>query len=110
MLHRDIRKKQPTAWPWVAGLAVLALLGWGVSALLAPPPPELEPETDAAVEIRRPAPIPNTHRQRFVPESPGLDALAPLAGDDAGERVQVEGEVLAVTDEAFWILVDRRVL
>lgn len=34
MRHIDIRKKRPSAWPWIVGVVLLLLVGWGVTTLL----------------------------------------------------------------------------
>ena len=104
MRRVDIRKKQPTSWPWLAGAALLGLVGWGVTELLAPPSEEAGPEIGTTVaDTQPPAAIPLVGRQPFYPpDRPGLVDLAPLGPEDAGESVRVHGQVVAADETGYW--------
>jgi hypothetical protein len=107
MQHLDLKRKQPTAWPWLAGVAILALMVWGVTSLLAAPQAEPDVAVDAVeVEELTPAAIP------APPHPPGsstvsvheLSELAPLDLEDAGVVARAEGEVVATGTRGFWLL------
>lgn len=105
MQRVDISRKRPTPWPFVAGLIVLAVVGWGVTVLLPPepepPPPEVPP---SALDSMPPATIP------APPNDPnataGITALAPLDARDLGRRVHASGSVVATRSGGYWLLVD----
>lgn len=105
MQHIDIRKKRPSRWPWLAGAVVLALVAWGVTALL-----RTEPEEEPALAVPTvedtlpPAAIPAPPYESYDGDtSSALDALAPLDERDAGEAVRIQGQVVATGNDAFWL-------
>jgi hypothetical protein len=105
----DISRKRPSAWPFVAGVVVLAFIGWGVTQLLRaepePPPPEVQP-TEA--DSMRPSAIP------APPNDPDaaarLTALTPLDRRDLGRRVRASGTVVATGTGGYWLQVDEWVI
>lgn len=112
MTNRSLKKKQPSAWPWVVGLAVLLLILWGVSDLLR------APERDDSVAI--PATLEDSFPPAAIPRPPDavvagagarpLTELAPIVPEDVGEMVLAEGEVLATGNSGFWMLSGGQVL
>ncbi|HUG39680.1 MAG TPA: hypothetical protein VMM12_04310 [Longimicrobiales bacterium] len=115
MARLDLERKRKTAWPLVAGVAVLALIIWGVTALLTEEP-DAEPEmTVPTVEdTRSPAAVPAP--PDADPELTGTEAaraveeIAPLGEEDVGQTVRVAGEVVATGNEAFWLLAGKDVV
>lgn len=112
MRHIDVSKKRPSHWPWVIGVIVLGLALWGATVLLAPPADDDGPELPVtAADTLPPSSIPHAQGgARAMPEPPSLSELMPLDEDDVGETVQVEGEVVATGNDAFWIMADSRVI
>ena len=112
MRNIDIEKKRPSAWPWVAGVAVLALIFWGVTVLLTPDEqsgPEVQ--TTTVEDTHPPAAIPDPPREA-VPNTPGQDigTLTPLGDEDVGQVVRLEGEVVATGNGSFWVLAGSEVV
>jgi hypothetical protein len=105
MRYRDIIRKETSRAPWLAGLAVLVLVVWGVTALLGAPTEEEAPvAAPTAEDTLRPLAIPQ------APQSPGAAAAARGAEVDAldearvGEMARLEGEVVATGTTGFWVL------
>lgn len=112
MRHIDVSKKRPSHWPWVIGVIVLGLALWGATVLLAPPADDDGPELPVtAADTLPPSSIPIAQGGAMAtPEPPSLSELMPLDEEDVGETVQVEGEVVATGNDAFWIMADSRVI
>jgi hypothetical protein len=106
MRHLDIERKRTTAWPWVAGLAIFAIIAWSVTSLLAAA--EDEPETaDAAIaeDTLPPTAIPMPPAPvRDMGAARSVDELTPLSEEHAGEVVTAQGEVVATGSTGFWIM------
>lgn len=112
MARTDVLRKQKTRWPWVIGVALFLLVLWAISGLLEQDEPE-GPEVTVAT-------VADTHPPSAIPAAPyadppagtssGLESLAPLDAEDAGQVVQLEGEVVATGNQGFWIAVGNRVL
>ncbi len=112
MRRIDVEKKQPTRWPWLLGVGVLALALWGITVLSrAPEEEEVQPAGITTPDTLPPA---------LIPSRPG--AVAPHAQDEAGRAVsdfseadigevaRVAGEVVATGHNAFWVLAGSHVL
>lgn len=109
MARLDVERKRKTAWPWVAGIAVLLLVLWGVTTLLTE-------DAEAEPEVMVPT-VEDTHPPAAVPAPPnadpevtgnaaarGVDEIAPLGEEDVGQALHVAGEVVATGNRAFWLL------
>ncbi len=106
MVDINLEKRQgPSVIPWLVGLVVLALLIWGIAALVntrkttraAEAPPGTQPETPAA-PAAMPAP--------GAPEGTAveLSSLLPLGPEDVGQRVSARGVVVGKpTGTGFWL-------
>ena len=106
MRNIDIEKKRPSAWPWLAGAAVLALIFWGVTVLLTPDE-ESGPQVQATTveDTHPPAAIPEPPREPLSNAPPrALSEFAPLGEEDVGQAVRAEGEVVATGNGSFWLL------
>jgi hypothetical protein len=111
MRQLDMKRKQTSAWPWLAGLVMLGLVVWATTSLLAPKADEIDETADAAVEVElSPAPLPMPANPIGVTPLRSIQELAPLGQDDVGQRVRAEGEVLATGTEGFWILAGSEVI
>jgi hypothetical protein len=111
MRQLDMKRKQTSAWPWLAGLVVLGLAVWAATSLLAPKAEELDTTADAAVEdVLSPAALPMPANPVGITPLRSVDELAPLSQDDVGQRVRAEGEVLATGTAGFWMLAGSDVL
>jgi hypothetical protein len=104
MRYTDIIRKETPKWPWLAGLAVLVLVVWGVTALLGAPPEEEAPvAAPTAEDTLRPVAIPHP------PQAPGAAATAggaevvALEEGRVGETSRLEGEVVATGTTGFWL-------
>jgi hypothetical protein len=111
MRYTDIIRKETPKWPWLAGLAVLVLVIWGVTALLGAPAEEEAPVVaPAAEDTLRPVAIPQ------APQPPGAVSAASIAEavalDEArvGEAARLEGEVVATGTTGFWMRVGTSVV
>jgi hypothetical protein len=106
MRHMHIERKRTTAWPWVAGLAVLAVIAWGVTSLLAAPHDDEEPAGNTvAEEAVEPVPIPlPPNPLSTTPAVRAVQELAPLDLEDVGQEVRAEGEVVATGTDGYWLL------
>ena len=112
MRNIDIEKKRASAWPWVAGVAVLALIFWGVTVLLTPDEQSApEVQTTTVEDTHPPAAIPDPPREA-LPTTPaqGIGTLTPLGQEDVGQVVRVEGEVVATGNGSFWLLAGSEVV
>jgi hypothetical protein len=110
MRHLNIHKKRRTAWPWAAGVVILGMIVWSVTALLAAPERETVVVTDPAVDSLPPALIPAPPNPVRSTAIQSLAALSPLDEEDAGHEVRAEGEVVATGTTGFWILVGSEVI
>lgn len=112
MRQIDIRKKRKSRWPWLLGLVILGLAGWGITILLTP---DEEPEPEIAVptvqDTHPPAALPEPPYEQYrAPAGQSLQDLAPLDQADRGETVQFRGIVVATGNDAFWVLAGDQVL
>jgi hypothetical protein len=110
MLYEEIRRKRRTSWPWIAGLMVLALVVWGVTALLAAPEDEQAVAVTSESDDSRPAAIPSPPNPVRVDRAGSIEDLMPLGEEDAGQEVRAEGEVVATGTTGFWMLTGSDVL
>lgn len=112
MRRIDVMKKRPSRRPWVLGVVILGLALWGASILLRPPKEDAGPELPVtAADTLPPAAIPLTRGgARAAPEPPSLSKLMPLDEEHLGETVNVEGQVVATGNDAFWILAGSRII
>lgn len=112
MRHLDIERKRTSAWPWVAGFAIFAVIAWGVTALLAAPEEDVVPPGAVVAEdTLAPAPIPMPPAPvRDMGAGRSIEELIPLSEEHAGEVVQAEGEVVATGSTGFWIATAGHVL
>jgi HAMP domain-containing protein len=111
MRHLDMKTKQTTAWPWLAGLVILGLVVWAATSLLAAPVEELESAGEAAAEEElSPAVLPMPANPIGITPVHDTRELAPLSEDHVGQRVTAEGEVLATGTAGFWILAGSEVI
>jgi hypothetical protein len=112
MPYVPIDRKRPTAWPWLAGIAVLAVAIWGATVLLAAP--EDDPDTPAALvpeDTLAPSPIPMPPAPiRDMGAGRSIEELIPLSEEHAGEVVRAEGEVVATGTTGFWLVAGGYVL
>lgn len=104
MRHVDMKRRQTTPWPWLAGLVMLGLVVWAVTSLLAAAPEEPAPVADAAEEELSPASLPMQVNPIGVSPVRDVSELAPLDEDDIGQRLRAQGEVLATGNGGFWML------
>ncbi len=113
MQHTDISRKQRSNWPWLAGLVVLGLLGWGVTTLLSADEPNgSPPETaDSAADVTLPAEIPMAPRAAYQgSSSPSLAEFAPLDGRAEHKQAHASGKVVATGSGVFWLLSGSRII
>lgn len=112
MRHIDLDRKKTTAWPWVAGLAVFAIVLWSVTALLAAPGEEDDtPALTAAEDTLEPAAMPSPPAPiRDMGAGRSIEELGPLTEDHVGEVVRAEGEVVATGTTGFWMVTGGAVL
>lgn len=110
MQHLHIWGKRTTAWPWVAGLVVLVLVGWGVTTLLAAPEEEADQVVETAADTLPPAAIPAPPKPVQVERIARVEELAPLDVGKAGQRVRAGGEVVATGTTGFWLVAGAHVL
>lgn len=104
MQHIDVTKKRPARWPWLLGAGLLVLTIWGVTILLRPDPdPEPTTATTTAADTLPPAMIPSETRGSVPARNPGTERNGPLP-DRIGERVRLDGEVVATRPAVFWFL------
>jgi hypothetical protein len=110
--YREVRRKRPSIWPWLGGVAMVVLIAWGVTGLLAAPGSDEEvPDVVLAEDTLPPAAIP-------IPPQPvreqerirGVEDLIPLDDRDVGEEVRAEGEVVATGTDGFWMVVGGEVI
>lgn len=115
MARTDFEKKRKTSWPWFVGLAVLALMFVGISALLA-----RSDDTEPGVVVPT---VEDTYPPAAVPAPPnadptvtgadparGLDEIAPLGEEDIGQTISLDGHVVATGNRSFWLLAGDRVV
>jgi hypothetical protein len=111
MAYLDMKRKQITTWPWVAGLMILGLIVWAVTSLLAAPVDEERSATAAVVEEELPpATLPMQVNPIGIVPLRDVRELSPLGTEDVGETVRAEGEILATGTEGFWILAGLEVI
>lgn len=108
----DVEKKRPARWPWVAGLIILALVFWGVTALSrAPEEEEVVPTGITTPDTLPPALIPSRSANvGSTQETNAGSELGALDEQDIGDTARVEGEVVATGNDSFWILAGSHVL
>lgn len=111
MQRVDIERKRPTLLPWLVGLAVLALIVWGVTTLLAAPQTEEQQiAAPTAEDTLPPAAIP-APPQPVTAMAPRMMAnLAALGEEHVGQVIRADGEVVATGTNGFWILAASTVL
>lgn len=101
MADINVERKGPSIWPWIIGLLVLALLIWAIAEMVDTDQAEVagvEQVEEPVAAVPTPAP---------VTPAPGTDLseLMPLGADDAGQMVNVEGQVVGQpTDQGFWVM------
>lgn len=106
MQRVHVRKKRPTIWPWVMGLAVLAVVIWSVTSLLAAPQDDEEDVVvPAPADTVVPSPIPAPPHPVPGTGAATLASLAPIGEEHVGESVRAEGEVVATGTTGFWMVV-----
>jgi len=112
MRRIDVEKKRVTHWPWLLGLALLVLAGWGATVLLRPPDEDEGPELPVTTaDTLPPARIPGLGSPGGAAAAePSVPDLLPLGEEHLGETVRAEGEVLATGNDAFWILAGSAIL
>jgi hypothetical protein len=111
MRQLDMKRKQTSSLPWLAGLVILGLVVWAVTSLLAAAPEEVGPTADAAYEDElTPAPLPMQVNPIGVTPVRDVTELAPLDQEDVGQRLRAEGEVLATGTAGFWMLAGSEVI
>jgi hypothetical protein len=111
MQRVNVEKKRPTPWPWVAGAAILALIVWGVTSLLAAPQGEDDQVVTAtATDTMAPAALPAPPNPVMRSSAETLDALPPLSEEHVGLTVQAEGEVVATGTTGFWMVAASQIL
>lgn len=112
MRHIDLERKGTSVWPWVAGLAIFALVLWGVTSLLAASGGEDDtPLFTTAEDTLEPAAIPSPPAPiRDMGAGRSLEELGPLTELHVGELVRAEGEVVATGTTGFWIVTGAAVL
>lgn len=112
MRHIDVDRKRAGRWPWVLGLGILVLVVWGVTILLRPPVESEAPAVGTtAADTLPPAMIPSeTDEPATGGASGAAEDTISLGEERLGETVRVQGEVVATGNDAFWILIDSRVL
>lgn len=104
MKHVNLGKKRPTAWPVVIGAIALALVVWGVTTLLAPPPVAAPAEVaTAAVDTHPPGAIPIPPSRMMSGRTRSVRDMAPVDESDIGADVRAEGIVVATGNDAFWL-------
>lgn len=104
MKRVDLWKKRPTAWPVVIGVVTLALIVWGVTTLLEPPPEPAPAEVaTAAVDTHPPAAIPTPPSRMMSDATRSVREMAPLDEGDVGADARTEGIVVATGNDAFWL-------
>lgn len=108
----DVEKKRASQWPWLLGVGLLALVVWGATTLLRAPLEEEGPDLPGTTaDTLPPAAIPSsTGGASAARQAQSLAALMPLGDEDIGQTVQVEGEVVATGNDAFWIVSGSSVL
>lgn len=111
MQHIDVTKKRPARWPWLLGAGLLVLTIWGVTILLRPDPdPEPQAAATTAADTLPPAMIPSDTRGSVPARSPGAGQNDSLSEDRVGERVRLDGEVVATGPAVFWFLTGSHVV
>lgn len=108
----DVEKKRASQWPWLLGVVLVALVVWGATVLLRPPAgPEAPDLPVTTADTLPPSAIPSSSGGASAsPEAQSLTDLMPLGEEDVGETVEVEGEVVATGNNAFWIVSGSSVL
>lgn len=108
----DVEKKRATKWPWLLGVVLLALVVWGATVLLRPPAEEEGPDLPVTTaDTLPPSAIPSSSGgASAAPRAQSLARLMPLGEEDIGQTVQVEGEVVATGNNAFWMVSGSSVL
>jgi hypothetical protein len=101
--------KHPAVRPWLASVALFAVLAWGITWLIDVQEREQrgEGEEATAADTASPAvavaPRDSEGGGRTVP----IARILPLGPEDEGTRVVVSGEVVGEpTGEGFWVLTD----
>jgi hypothetical protein len=106
MQRVHVRKKRPTILPWVIGFAVLVVVIWSVTSLLAAPQDEDENVVvPAPADTVVPSPIPAPPHPVPGTGAAALESLAPVGEEHVGESVRAEGEVVATGTTGFWMVV-----
>jgi hypothetical protein len=106
-MHRvHVSRKRPTIWPWIGGFAVLAVVIWSVTTLLAAPQDDEEDVVvPAPADTVVPSPIPAPPHPLPGTGAATLANLAPVGEEHVGESVRAEGEVVATGTTGFWMVV-----
>lgn len=112
MRRIDVEKKRTSRWPWLLGAVLLALVVWGATVLLrSPAEPDAPDLPPTAADTLPPSAIPSaTGGATAEREAQRLADLMPLGEENLGTTVEVEGEVVATGNAAFWLLSESRVL
>jgi hypothetical protein len=110
MRQLDMKRKQTSAWPWLAGVVLLGLVVWGVTSLLAPPVDAEGPVSEGSEEELAPSALPMPVNPVGITPVRDVRELSPLGQEHLGQRLRAEGEVVATGTDGFWILAGSEVI
>lgn len=98
------KRRGPSIWPWIVGLGVLALLVWGIAALVNTRKTTEAAEAPASGSMPAAAPAAVPAPAAPTGTTVSLTTLLPLGPEDAGQHVNTSGVVVGQpTGTGFWL-------